>query len=84
MCTGVIFLSVCRLAEVSDQTRSGWVSSHEHYTDTHTVALQLHRACQWPLGMAWLILSIPEYNIYVLKQRHFIKILVSKPLLEQV
>lgn len=36
--TGVIFLSLCRLAEVSDQTRSGRMRSREHYTGTHTVA----------------------------------------------
>lgn len=82
MCTGMIFLSVCRLAEVSAQTRSGWLSSCEHYTDTHTVALQLHGACQCPLGMAWITLSIQEYKICVLKQRYFVKILM--PLLEQV
>lgn len=46
-CTGVILFvfSVCRQAQVSDQTSSDWVTCQEHYTDTHVVALKVHIAC---------------------------------------
>lgn len=56
VCSGVNFLSVCRLAEVSDQTRSSLVRNREHCTDTHTLSLQLHTACPCALGMARLVL----------------------------
>lgn len=63
VCIGAIFLSVCRLAEVSGQTRSGWLRSCEHYTDTHTVALLLHRACQCLFGVACLIVILMPVSL---------------------